>query len=487
MDFINKLIKDRIIPFLRNKRLRNFILGSIDILAIVVAFQWSYFLNYYPLRGFFFMQPRLLKLFLLIMPFWLVILYMIKVAEIPRTKSYLALFFGYLQSTILVTTLLLVAYFLFKLYETSRLFLLEVSLWGFLFLFLARLLEYKVFKIYRAKGYNTVNIVLIADDSSIDFIEELLSRKEWGYKIIAIFTGSDLIKEKHEKDIIILPDEYLAVLNDLMEVDILDEVLYLKNKIVPSEVRDTVRSCEELGVIFNVRVNVNRYNGNNKLTNAIKTNIGNEKFLTFINIPHNSFSLTIKKAMDVSISLLMIILLSPAFITISILIKLSSPGPIIFKQKRVGLRGRQFDLYKFRTMIVNAEKLKKELEAKNEADGPVFKIKDDPRITKIGKFLRKSGLDELPQLFNILKGEMSLIGPRPPLYEETKSYKRWQLRRLSVKPGLSCFWQIKPDRNNIKFEKWMEMDLAYIDNWSLRLDFTILLKTILTVFNRTGA
>ena len=137
-------------------------------------------------------------------------------------------------------------------------------------------------------------------------------------------------------------------------------------------------------------------------------------------------------------------------------------------------------------MINNADELRKNLEDENEADGPVFKIKDDPRLTKIGKFLRKTGLDELPQLFNILNGEMSLIGPRPPLQEETKLYKRWQLRRLSVKPGLSCFWQIKPDRNNIKFEKWMEMDLAYIDNWSLRLDFIILLKTIKTVFKRTG-
>jgi lipopolysaccharide/colanic/teichoic acid biosynthesis glycosyltransferase len=137
-------------------------------------------------------------------------------------------------------------------------------------------------------------------------------------------------------------------------------------------------------------------------------------------------------------------------------------------------------------MVVNAEELKRELEAKNEADGPAFKLRNDPRVTKIGGFLRKTGLDELPQLFNILKGEMSLIGPRPPLPSETKQYKRWQLRRLSIKPGLSCFWQIKPDRNSIKFEQWMEMDLAYIDNWSLRLDFVILIKTIRTVFKRTG-
>ena len=156
------------------------------------------------------------------------------------------------------------------------------------------------------------------------------------------------------------------------------------------------------------------------------------------------------------------------------------------KQPRVGLRGRQFELYKFRTMVANADDLRKDLEEQNEADGPAFKIKDDPRITKIGGILRKTGLDELPQLFNILKGEMSLIGPRPPLPDETVQYQRWQLRRLSVKPGLSCFWQIKPDRNNIKFEKWMEMDLAYIDNWSLRLDFVILVKTLKTIFQRTG-
>jgi len=137
-------------------------------------------------------------------------------------------------------------------------------------------------------------------------------------------------------------------------------------------------------------------------------------------------------------------------------------------------------------MVSGAETLRKDLLLQNEADGPVFKIKDDPRITKVGKLLRRTGLDELPQLLNVLKGEMSLIGPRPPLQEETVRYKRWQLRRLSVKPGLSCFWQIKPERNSIKFEKWMEMDLAYIDNWSLRLDFVILVKTIRTIFHRTG-
>jgi exopolysaccharide biosynthesis polyprenyl glycosylphosphotransferase len=481
MDFFNYLDRLKLIPFLKKWKLLSIILGSIDIFAIAFAFQCAFFLNYYE-EGFFFFDGRILNLFILILPNWLLILYLIQVSEIPRTKRYRVLFYQYFQSTVLMITLLLVFYFVFKLSMISRLFLIEFAVFGLFFLFLVRSMEYKVFKIYRAKGYNYINVVLIADDSSIPFIESLLSNKDWGYRIIAIFTNSTQLKEKYEKAIILLPDEYLNVLNDLMEVDIIDEVLYFKSKVIPAEVRNTVRSCEELGVVFSL----NYAGQNNKLTNAIKSEIGNQKFLTFINIPHNTFALGIKKIMDIILSIFLVVFLSPVLLAIAILIKLTSSGPIVFKQARVGLRGRQFDLYKFRTMIVNAEKLKKDLEADNEADGPVFKIKDDPRVTRIGKFLRRSGLDELPQLFNIMKGEMSLIGPRPPLPSEIILYKRWQLRRLSVKPGLSCFWQIKPDRNTIKFDKWMELDLAYIDNWSLRLDFIILLKTIKTVFLRSG-
>lgn len=482
MDLINTLYRFKIIPYLKKWNLLNIILGGIDILAIALAFQCAYSINYFYLGGFFFEQRNFLILFLGILPFWLLTLYLLKITEIPRTKRYRVLFFEYLQSTVVILMLLIVVYFFLKLYEISRLFLIELSLFGFLFLFLVRVLEYSVFKNYRAKGYNFINIVVIADESSLPFIESLLTNKEWGYKIIAIFTASPLIKEKYEKSIILLQEEYLLVLNDLMEVDMIDEVLYLKEKVVASEVRDTVRSCEELGVTFRLRYKDSKIN----LTNAIKTEIANVKFLTFINIPHNQYSLAIKRILDINISLFLLIILSPFLIITGILIKVTSPGPVLFKQRRVGLRGRPFNLYKFRTMVIDAENIKKELADKNEMDGPVFKIKDDPRITGIGKLLRKTGLDELPQLFNILKGEMSLIGPRPPLHSETIQYKRWQLRRLSIKPGLSCFWQIKPDRNSIKFEKWMEMDLAYIDNWSLRLDFIIFLKTIKTVFQRSG-
>src|SRR5664279_5338406 len=223
------------------------------------------------------MQSRALKLFLLVLPVWLVILYLIQVSEIPRTKRYRVLFYQYFQSTILIIVLLLVFYFVFKLYLISRLFLLEFAVFGWLFLFVARSLEYKLFKTYRAKGYNYISIVLIADESAMPFIESLIANKEWGYRIIAIFTGSVRLKEKYEKAIILLPEEYLAVLNDLMEVDIVDEVLYLKSKVVPSEVRSVVRSCEELGVIFRLKYEDNKIN----LTNAIKTNIANEKSVSY--------------------------------------------------------------------------------------------------------------------------------------------------------------------------------------------------------------
>lgn len=482
MDFISYLQRLKIIPLLKKWNLLNIILAITDVLVIALAFQCSYYINYFYIGGFFFTERNLLYLFLGLLPFWLLVLYLIKVTEIPRTKRYRALLYEYFQSALAIAVLLLILYFVFRMHWISRLFLIELTFLGFIFLFIVRVLEYKVFKAYRARGYNYRNIALIADESSLPFIEKLLSTKVWGYRIAAIFSSSPKLKEKYEETIIMLPQEYLMVLSDLMEVNIIDEVLYLKTKVVPSEIRTVIRSCEELGVVFRLKYENNKIN----LTSAIKTYIGNEKFLNFINIPHNPYSMEIKKFMDLAISFFSLIFLSPVFLAIAIAVKRSSPGPIIFKQVRVGLRGRQFKLYKFRTMIENAEILRKELEDENEVDGPVFKIKDDPRVTKVGQFLRRTGLDELPQLINILKGEMSLIGPRPPLEKEIREYKRWQLRRLSVKPGLSCFWQVRPERNNIKFEKWMEMDLAYIDNWSLRLDFMIFIKTIKTIFQRSG-
>jgi lipopolysaccharide/colanic/teichoic acid biosynthesis glycosyltransferase len=170
----------------------------------------------------------------------------------------------------------------------------------------------------------------------------------------------------------------------------------------------------------------------------------------------------------------------------AILIKLTSRGPVFFKQKRCGLNGREFIMYKFRSMVDNAEQFRLELESLNEMDGPVFKSSRDPRITTIGKIIRRRSIDELPQVFNVLRGDMSLVGPRPPLPEEVARYQRWQRRRLSMKPGMTCLWQIS-GRNEVSFEDWMKLDLTYIDNWSLLLDLKILLKTVPVVLLGRGA
>ena len=193
-----------------------------------------------------------------------------------------------------------------------------------------------------------------------------------------------------------------------------------------------------------------------------------------------------KEIFDRILSALLLIFSSPVFLLISVSIKVTSPGAAIFQQTRAGLNGRNFQMLKFRTMIKNAEAMKEKLEGQNEMDGPVFKIKDDPRVTKVGKFLRKTSLDELPQLINVVRGEMSLVGPRPPVPQEVSQYERWQRRRLSMKPGITCFWQIS-GRNEVTFEDWMTLDLKYIDNWSFGLDLIILIKTIPIVLTGKGA
>jgi lipopolysaccharide/colanic/teichoic acid biosynthesis glycosyltransferase len=189
--------------------------------------------------------------------------------------------------------------------------------------------------------------------------------------------------------------------------------------------------------------------------------------------------------MDRLLSALLLLILSPLFLVISVIVKASSPGPVIWTQIRCGLNGRKFVMYKFRSMVADAEEKKKMLTSLNEMDGPVFKIRNDPRITPIGRWLRKTSLDELPQFLNILRGDMSLVGPRPALPEEVEQYERWQRRRLSMKPGLTCLWQID-GRNQVDFEHWMKMDLDYIDNWRLELDFKILLKTVPMIFSCKG-
>ncbi|MGF0108099.1 sugar transferase [Clostridium sp. SGI.024] len=193
-----------------------------------------------------------------------------------------------------------------------------------------------------------------------------------------------------------------------------------------------------------------------------------------------------KKIIDFSLSAVALVILSPLLLIVAILIKLESKGPVIFSQKRVGLNGKEFKMYKFRSMVVNAEELKEKLAKQNEMSGPMFKMKDDPRVTKIGKFIRKTSIDELPQLINILKGDMSLVGPRPSLPKEVAEFEPWMLERLNVKPGLTCYWQVS-GRNNIDFIEWMKLDLKYVKDRSFLLDLKLIIKTFSVLFGDKNA
>jgi exopolysaccharide biosynthesis polyprenyl glycosylphosphotransferase len=210
--------------------------------------------------------------------------------------------------------------------------------------------------------------------------------------------------------------------------------------------------------------------------------------LVFRSAPESSWPRVMKQLMDFAGSLLFLALFWWLFALIALLIKFTSPGPVLFRQKRSGINGQPFTIYKFRTMVTNAEQLQHELAAMNEMSGPVFKVSNDPRVTPIGKFLRKFSLDELPQFFNVLRGEMSLVGPRPLPVDEVKRFNDLaHRRRLSVKPGLTCLWQISGRNNVSDFKEWVRLDLEYIDHWSLWLDITILWRTLPAVFAGTGA
>ena len=194
----------------------------------------------------------------------------------------------------------------------------------------------------------------------------------------------------------------------------------------------------------------------------------------------------IKRIIDITISGLALIILIPLFLVVAILIKVESAGRVIFPQDRVGKDGEIFRMYKFRSMVANAEELKRKLILENEATGPMFKIKNDPRITTIGRFLRRTSIDELPQLFNVLKGDMSLVGPRPSLPEEVEKFDLWMLRRLDVKPGLTCYWQVM-GRNSIGFEEWMKLDVKYVNERTLWIDIKLIFKTFSVLLGDNNA
>jgi len=277
------------------------------------------------------------------------------------------------------------------------------------------------------------------------------------------------------------PDFTLPELPDLLRRHVIDEVIFIVAKEDLEKLVDTFLVCEEEGVKTRVLLSFFPQ----VLSKVYLERLGTKPLLTFSGTPEDE-SLLLKRGLDFLMALIALVALSPLLLVLAVLVKFTSRGPIFFSQTRCGLGGRKFTLHKFRSMRADADLLREELEALNEVDGPVFKIRNDPRCTPIGRLMRKFSLDELPQLVNILRGDMSFVGPRPPLPEEVEKYERWQRRRLRMQPGLTCLWALE-GRSKLSFRRWMELDLEYIDHWSMVLDWKILIKTIPIVLVGRGA
>lgn len=249
-----------------------------------------------------------------------------------------------------------------------------------------------------------------------------------------------------------------------------------------AQIQEAIRVCERFGIPFALPANRYRIARAEPRDRAAMS----DGYVHYVSHRHRPLQLVFKRLFDIIASSAALVLLAPLMTAVAIAIKASSKGPIFFRQPRVGRYGRTFHMLKFRSMVVNAEELKAKLMAQNEQTGPVFKMARDPRVTAIGRFIRKYSVDELPQFLNVLRGEMTIVGPRPPVPSEVAQYEAWQRRRLSVRPGITCVWQVS-GRNEIGFEQWMYLDMQYIDNWSISQDFQLIFKTVPVVLFGKGA
>ncbi len=373
--------------------------------------------------------------------------------------------------------------------SVSRLFIVIFSFYIFTVLSLFKCLVFQLLTKFRRHDYNIRYILIIGSKQrSQDFINSVMARKESGYRIIGaleLVENADAIGREVCQGV-----KVTGTMKDfkrLLKSTTIDEIVFGIPLKKIKNINEYIYFAEEMGK--NVRIlpdfQINKVKYYPKTASVEIASFLGITTLVLSSGPKNSNELILKAIFDYTGALIGLIFLSPFFLLIALIIKLTSKGPVFYSQQRVGLNGRCFRLYKFRTMVEGADELKKKLLTMNEMDGPAFKIEKDPRITRVGRVLRKMSLDEFPQLINVLKGEMSLVGPRPPLLSEVGAYKLWQRRRLSMKPGLTCTWQVT-SRNNTSFEQWMNMDLEYIDNWSIGLDIKLLLMTVKAIASGSG-
>ncbi|MEI6554874.1 MAG: sugar transferase [Paludibacter sp.] len=331
----------------------------------------------------------------------------------------------------------------------------------------------------RRKGYNKRNVLIIANPEYKSFIESFINAKDWGYEAFSIVSVKKEMKKHFKNAEIFTTNEELF---RYIQSNPVDDIFYCLP--ITDNTFDVEKLIEDVKTI-GVTLYILQHPDIKKGFLFRQPSLMNMNYVTHSTVTDNYLGLKIKDLFDVVFSVIALFIVSPLIILIITLIKLNDGGDIFFIQERVGLNGRLFRCFKFRTMVMNAESLLEEIKGQNEADGPVFKIGNDPRITKLGRFLRKTSLDELPQFYNVIKGEMSIVGPRPPLMREVQHYEQSQMRRLSMKPGITCGWQVW-GRHQVSFKEWMQMDLDYIDNWSLWLDLKIMIATVGVILKANG-
>lgn len=406
-----------------------------------------------------------------------------------RQASFWQFFVVILKSCFMGMIMVSIAMYFMHIPGVSRLLMgiflvLDIGL-----LALSKFIIHKTLEKIRTDGFNTRNILIVgSQERAVQVIEAVEKYKATGYRVLGCFE----VEEESLDRTVVNGHKVIGLVRDLeifLRNNIVDELIFA---IPLKKVKNGDRYmalAESMGI--KVRI-IPDWELHYLMYRPDIATIRFEEFLGVYNMalqttPQNEGQLLIKNALDFISAIGLIILLSPVFTGIGMAIKCFSRGPVFYTQERLGMNGRRFRVYKFRTMVQNADELLKELAEMNEADGPVFKIKNDPRIIPwVGSLLRKTSLDELPQLFNVLRGEMSLVGPRPPIPKEVDEYSVWHRRRLSMKPGMTCLWQITPRRNELSFEEWMKLDLKYIDTWSLFNDFKILLLTAKAVLTGSG-
>jgi len=425
-------------------------------------------------------------LYMLLVPLWVFLLDFTGFYQHRQVRSPVKNMQGVIRANLLGIIITFFLLYVLKIENIPRILLI---LYGTLDLFLMWGKELMV-KRFEPMWTEKTNILLIGEPKGLKQIyEQLRELPSWKATVLGMLLP--LPQNRAESEGSIMGTEaslggipvlgYSDDLEKILHRESVDYVVISPGREYFDRVQKLIALCETEGVETWLAADFFR----TSIARAYVDEFQDLPMLVFSTTPALSWALMLKRVIDVMGALVLLILLMPLMLAIVIAIRITSSGPIIFKQRRCTLHGREFWMYKFRTMVNEAENIRSKLEERNEMTGPVFKIKNDPRVTSIGKFLRRHSLDEFPQLFNVLAGDMSLVGPRPPIPSEVANYENWQRRRLSMRAGITCLWQVS-GRNKLSFEDWMKLDLQYIDNWSLELDLVILLKTPIAIIRGTG-